>query len=53
MRIKVTKKQFKLLLDNFHIIKDKELELEMTVKTLNYVLDLHAIPNIGYSHLKV
>lgn len=40
MRVKVTKRQFKLLLDNFHIISDKGLKLEMTVKILNYVLDL-------------
>jgi hypothetical protein len=40
MKIKVTKRQFKLLLDNIHIVIDKGLELETTVKTLNYVLDL-------------
>ncbi len=40
MRIKVTKRQFKILLDNFHIISEKGLELKTTVKVLNFIFDL-------------
>lgn len=40
MRIKVTKRQFKLLLDNFHIIGERGLEIKMSVKLLNYVLGI-------------
>ena len=32
MKIKVTKEQFKILLDNFHLIGDKGLELTMSGK---------------------
>lgn len=39
MRIKVTKRQFMLLLDNFYILTEKGLELEMTVGILNYILN--------------
>lgn len=40
MRIKVTRRQFLLLLDNFEIIHSKGLELVMDVKTINFVYDL-------------
>lgn len=40
MLIKVTKRQFLLLLDNFHIISDMGLELETNVRTLNFILDV-------------
>lgn len=33
MKIKVTKRQFKILLDNFHLIGGKGLELTMSGKT--------------------
>lgn len=40
MRIKVTKRQFLLLLNNFHIISDRGLELETNVNTLNFILEV-------------
>ncbi len=40
MRIKVTKRQFKLMLDNIDIISVKGLGLKMDVRTLRYVLDI-------------
>ncbi len=40
MRIKVTKRQFKLMLDNIDIIGVKGLGLKMDVRTLRYVLDI-------------
>jgi len=39
MKIKVTKRQFLLLLDNFYILTEKELELEIMVGILNYILN--------------
>ncbi|MDB4225877.1 hypothetical protein N8Z48_02085 [Algibacter sp.] len=44
MKIKVTKRQFKILLDKFHLIGDRGLELTMSGKlakliTLNEVLN--------------
>ena len=39
MRVKVTKKQFLLLLDNFWILSDKGLELNLDVRTLNFVFN--------------
>lgn len=40
MRIKVTKRQFILMLDNIDILAIKGLGLKMDVRTLRYVLDL-------------
>ena len=40
MRIKVTKRQFKLMLDNIDIIGVKGLGLKMDVRTLRYALDI-------------
>jgi hypothetical protein len=40
MRIKVTKRQFKLMLDNIDIIGVKGLGLKMEVRTLRYGLDI-------------
>ena len=40
MRVIVTKKQFRLLLDNFWILSDKGLEINLDVRTLNFILDL-------------
>ena len=40
MRIKVTKRQFKLMLDNIDILGVKGLGLIMDVRTLRYVLDI-------------
>ena len=40
MRIKVTKRQFKLMLDNINILGVKGLGLKMDVRTLRYVLDI-------------
>ena len=39
MRVKVTKRQFLLLLDNFYILTESGLELELTVALLNYILN--------------
>lgn len=39
MRIKVTKRQFKLMLDNIDIL-GKGLGLKMDVRTLRYVLEI-------------
>ena len=33
MKIKITKRQLKILLDNFHLIGDRNLELTMSGKT--------------------
>ena len=41
MRVKVTKRQFKLMLDNIDIIGVKGLGLKMDVSTLRYVLDIN------------
>jgi hypothetical protein len=49
MRIKVTKRQFLLLLDNLHILSRKGLSIETTVGTLNSILDSD-IPTIDYSY---
>lgn len=40
MRIKVTKRQFKLMLDNIDILGVKGLGLKMDVSSLRYVLDI-------------
>jgi hypothetical protein len=40
MRIKVTKRQFKLMLDNIDIIGVKGIGLKMDIRTLRYVLDI-------------
>lgn len=40
MRVKVTKRQFKLMLDNIDIIGVKGLGLKMDVRTLRYFLDI-------------
>ena len=38
MRIKVTKRQFKILLDQFPLIGDRGLELKMSVKAFKNVM---------------
>jgi len=40
MKVIVTKRQFKLLLNNIDILTSKGFKLEMTVEVLNYVMDL-------------
>lgn len=40
MRIKVTKRQFKLLIDNFEILSSKGLYLKTDVKTILFVYDV-------------
>jgi hypothetical protein len=40
MKVIVTKRQFKLLLNNMNILTAKGFKLEMTVEVLNYVMDL-------------
>lgn len=40
MRIKVTRKQFLLLLNNIQLISDRGLELETDVRTLNLILGI-------------
>ena len=37
MRIKITKKQFKLLFDNLHILSAKGLEMKMSGATFLYL----------------
>ena len=39
MRIKVTKIQFKMLIDNFAIISEKGLSMKMDAKTYLFVYD--------------
>jgi len=39
MRIKVTKKQFELLLVNFNILGDKELAIQMNGSTFNKIIE--------------
>ena len=38
MKIKVTKKQFKILLDNFHLIGDRGLQLTMSGATFKKLI---------------
>ena len=37
MRMKVTKKQFKLMFDNLHILTEKGMKMEMNGKTFLYL----------------
>lgn len=45
MKIKVTKKQFKILLDNFHLIGERGLELTMSGKTFKKIFPYEIIMN--------
>ena len=38
MKIKVTKRQFQILLDNFHLMSDRGLELQMSGKSAKVLL---------------
>jgi len=38
MKIRVTRQQFQILLDNFHLIADRGLQLKMSGKTFKRVV---------------
>lgn len=49
MRVKVTKRQFNILINHFNFIGDKGLHLTMTGKTAREVIDEHS--NEGKSYI--